>query len=159
LNFDTVTAFIALGANLGDRAASIGAALDLLGDTAGVWVSRVSPLLDNPAVGGPADSPPFLNAVAQIETTLPPEALLDRLLEIESGLGRIRRQRWEPRTIDLDLILYGDVVMKTDRLTIPHPLMHERRFVLAPLSGIAPDLMHPLLKKTVSELLSGIKKD
>ena len=99
---------------------------------------RVSSLLENPAVGGPKDSPPFLNAAAEIETTLSPIELLHRLLEIEKSLGRVRREKWEPRLIDLDLLLYGDQIIDTPELKIPHPLMHQRKFVL---QGIAAFLL------------------
>ena len=149
----TVTAYIALGANLGDRRATMLRAIDLLKTTDDIEVLHVSSFIENPAVGGPPDSPAFFNGVAKVETSLSPEPLLDRLLEIEHELGRIRREKWEPRAIDLDVILYGDQVVKIDRLTIPHPLMHERRFVLQPLAEIAPDAMHPVLKLTAQQLL------
>src|SRR6266550_7999669 len=97
-----VTGYIALGANLGDRASNLQAALDQLARMPGVTVGRVSSFIENPAVGGPADSPPFLNAAAAVETALTPHALLGRLLDIERELGRQRREKWGPRTIDLD---------------------------------------------------------
>src|SRR3954452_1611863 len=103
----TQTAYIALGANLGDREANIAAAIEALGRMPGTRVVRISKLIENPAVGGPADSPAFLNGVAKVETSLSPHELLVRLLEIERSLGRERRTKWEPRTIDLDLILNG----------------------------------------------------
>ena len=106
-----VTAYIALGANLGDRRASIDAAVEQLRAIDGVSVTKVSPLMENPAVGGPAESPAFLNAVAEIQTTLSPRELLNRLLEVERNLGRTRREKWGPRIIDLDLILYGDQII------------------------------------------------
>ena len=148
-----VTAYIALGANLGDRRANIEHALDLLRATRGVRVTQVSSLIDNPAVGGPAESPPFLNAAAEVETTLTPRELLCHLLEIERTLGRERREKWGPRPIDLDILLFGERVIDEPDLKVPHPLMHERRFVLSPLDEIAPNIAHPILKSTIRQLL------
>src|SRR5688500_14027207 len=127
-------AYVAVGANLGDRAANIAAAIDALGRTPGVSVTKQSTLIDNPAVGGPPASPAFLNGVIEIETTLPPSELLTRFLQIERALGRERAVKWSPRVIDLDLILYGNELIDTPELKVPHPLMHARRFVLEPLS-------------------------
>ena|SRR5688572_22668965 len=157
MGFGTVvTAYVALGSNLGDRAANIDAAVAALGATAGVRVARRSSLLENPAVGGPDGSPPFLNGVVEIETTLTPHALLTRLLEIERDLGRERRARWEPRVIDLDLIFFGDQVIDAADLHVPHPLVHERHFVLEPLAEIAPEVVHPLWMLTVREMLADL---
>ena len=149
----SVIAYVALGANLGDRTKNIHTALVHLQADPEIRVLNVSSLLENPAVGGPAASPDFLNAVAQIETTLAPHVLLQRLLEIERQMGRVREHKWEPRVIDLDVILYGDRIIRTPDLTVPHPLMHERRFVLMPLAEIAPDARHPVLHCPVRELL------
>ena len=146
-------AVLSLGANLGDRAATIREALRLLAEDIDVAVTRVSRFIENPAVGGPADSPSFLNAAAEISTTLSPRELLQRLLTTERRLGRERRQRWAPRTIDLDLLLYEDCMIDEPDLIIPHPLMHERRFVLEPLAEIAPNAIHPVLHTPVTKLL------
>jgi 2-amino-4-hydroxy-6-hydroxymethyldihydropteridine diphosphokinase len=152
----TARAFIALGANLGDREANIRRALAALDAGPDIRVVQASALLENPAVGGPPDSPAFLNAVAEIETSLEPEPLLDRLLEIERQLGRVRKHKWEPRVIDLDILLYGDKIIQTPALQIPHPLMHERPFVLQPLAQIAPDVIHPVTNKSSAELLRSL---
>lgn len=130
-------AYVGLGANLGDREKTIRAAVAELPD-----VVAVSPLRDTDPVGV-TDQPRFLNGVAALETELAPRELLDVLLAVERQLGRERRERWGPRTIDLDLLLYGDEVIEEDGLKIPHPRLHERRFVLEPLADLAPQLVVP----------------
>ena len=148
-----VTAYIALGANVGDRGANIRAALEQLSATPGIRVIRVSNLMENPAVGMGDDAAPFLNAAAELETTLAAHALLGRLLETERGLGRQRSTKWAPRTIDLDLLLYGQEILSSQELIVPHPLMHERRFVLQPLAEIAANVVHPTLQMSIQGLL------
>jgi 2-amino-4-hydroxy-6-hydroxymethyldihydropteridine diphosphokinase len=151
-------AYLALGSNLGDRQANLDAAIARLRASTGVEVVRVSSALENPAVGGPANSPAFLNAAAEIRTVLSAHALLERLLEIERELGRVRRDRWEPRVIDLDVLLFGNEIISTGELTIPHPRMHERRFVLEPLAEIAPGVVHPVRKVTIAKLLEELQR-
>jgi 2-amino-4-hydroxy-6-hydroxymethyldihydropteridine diphosphokinase len=156
--FSPTTAFIALGANLGDRENNIRAALNALAATPGVSVTRVSSIIETAPVGGAPDAPPYLNAAAQLQTTLGSHALLHRSLEVEKNLGRVRRQKWEPRPIDIDLLLYGNEIISSQELVIPHPLMHERRFVLEPLAEIASDAVHPVLQMTIGGLLQNLDR-
>jgi 2-amino-4-hydroxy-6-hydroxymethyldihydropteridine diphosphokinase len=138
-----VRAYVGLGANLGDREGTIGRALDLLEEQAGIQVVRVSTLRQTEPVGY-LDQPRFVNAAAELETSLSPRALLDALLAVERELGRTREgPRFGPRTIDLDLLVYGDRVVDEPGLEIPHPRMHARRFALEPLAELAPALVVP----------------
>lgn len=148
------TAYIALGSNLGDRAATLHAAVRDLNAVNGIRVVRLSSFHDTTPVGGPPDQPRFLNAAAELETRLDPPALLAALLEIERKHGRTRGELNAPRTLDLDLLLYGDLVRSDADPILPHPRMHERRFVLAPLAELAPSMIVPTLGRTVSELLA-----
>jgi 2-amino-4-hydroxy-6-hydroxymethyldihydropteridine diphosphokinase len=135
-------AFVGLGANLGDREGAIRSALELLGAQEGVKVVAVSTLRDTEPVGR-VDQPRFLNGAAELETTLRPHDLLEVLFDVERELGRERRERWGPRTIDLDLLLYGAEVVDEPDLTVPHPRLHVRRFALEPLAELDPDLDVP----------------
>ena len=148
-------AYVGLGANLGDRQATIERAIELVGAAHGVEVVGVSSLRETDPVGL-EDQPRFLNGALAVETTLSPRALLELLLEIERALGRTRTgPRFGPRTIDLDLLLYGDEQMDEPGLTIPHPRLHERRFALEPLAELAPGLEIPG-RGSVEQLLAGL---
>lgn len=141
-----VRAYIGLGSNVGDRKATIDAALQRLAPR------RVSSIIETEP-WGLAAQPRFLNAVAEMETDIDSDALLDRLLSVERELGRVRAERWGPRTIDLDLLLYGDRVIRTETLSVPHPRLAERRFVLEGLAELCPEQPVPGLGRTVRELL------
>lgn len=143
-------AYIALGSNLGDKEKNLRRALLLLTQQ-GVEAVRVSSFLSTEPYGV-TDQPQFLNAVACVRTSLTPLALLDVLLATELAMGRVRLRHWGERNIDLDLLLYEDVVLDLPRLHLPHPDMQNRDFVLLPLAEIAPELKHPTLQKTIYEL-------
>ena len=152
-------AYIALGSNLGDRSETLASALTMLDACEGVSVLRVSEMIETAPIGGPGDQGDYLNGAAEIETSLSPTELLAVLQDIERKFGRDRQseRRWGERTCDLDILLIGDVVMDTPELTIPHPRMHERKFVLAPLNKLAAEAVHPILNKTISTLLTDLK--
>ncbi|TVQ31272.1 MAG: 2-amino-4-hydroxy-6-hydroxymethyldihydropteridine diphosphokinase [Phycisphaeraceae bacterium] len=156
-----VRAFIGLGSNIGDRCATLRSARAALDELPGTTTIAFSPMIETEAVVRPGAPPqaPYLNAAAQLETSLGPRALLDALLDIERDRGRDRAdaERWTPRTLDLDLLLYGEQIINEPGLTVPHPHMHEREFVLAPLASIAPDALHPVLKRTVGEMLESVR--
>lgn len=144
-----VRAFVGIGSNMGDREALLERAVEQLGQAPGVRVLRRSQLHETDPVG-PADQPKFLNGVVELETELAPLTLLHLLLAIENSLGRVRgaqAQPHGPRTVDLDLLLYGDLSIREPDLEVPHPRIREREFVLAPLSELEPDLVRKMRKE------------
>ena len=145
-------AFIGAGANLGEPVRQLRQAQEQLGKAPGIKFLGVSSFYRTQPVG-PVEQPPFINAVFEIEPGIGPHDLLALLLEIEGRMGRVRKERWGPRVIDLDLLFYGDEIINEEGLEAPHPRLHGRRFVLAPLAEIAPGFVHPVIRKTVSELL------
>jgi 2-amino-4-hydroxy-6-hydroxymethyldihydropteridine diphosphokinase len=151
-------ALIGLGSNLGDRRAILEGAIADLAATPGVHVRRVSSLRETEPVGGPPGQGSYLNAAAMLGTTLDPIELLDVLLSIETRSGRVRTVRWGERTLDLDLLLFDDRIIETAELTVPHPRLAGRRFVLEPLAEIAPDAIEPKSGRTVSELLETLDR-
>lgn len=149
------TVHVGLGANLGEPERTLAEAVEELGRLDDVAVLRRSSLYAAAPLG-PAQ-PEFRNAVIRLATGRSPESLLAALLEVERAHGRVRAERWGPRLLDLDILLWGDRVVDTAGLRIPHPELHRRRFVLEPLAELDPGLRHPVLQKTVAELLLGVR--
>ncbi len=151
-------AFIGVGSNIGEKIENCIKAISLLDSIEGCSVIKRSSFYKTEPVGY-KDQDWFINCVVMIETELSPYELLEKLKEIELSMGREKGVRWGPRIIDLDILLYEDTVIDSDELTIPHLLMHKRRFVIVPLNEIAPDFIHPVLKKSIKELLKRIPED
>jgi 2-amino-4-hydroxy-6-hydroxymethyldihydropteridine diphosphokinase len=145
-------AYLSIGSNLGDRVATLRSALDEL-SRAGIPVARTSPVYETEPIGCP-EQPWFLNMAAAVQTDMPPRALLSCCLDIEARHGRIRPFPGAPRTLDLDILLIENLILDEPDLTIPHPRMTQRRFVLVPLSDIAPEAFHPVSKEAIRSLLA-----
>jgi 2-amino-4-hydroxy-6-hydroxymethyldihydropteridine diphosphokinase len=146
------TAYLGLGSNLGNRLAFLRGGRDILADSPAIELVQASGVYETEAVGGPPDNPFFLNAVLEIQTSLGPRQLLEVCLAAENEFGRSRPVRWAPRTLDVDILFYADQVLAEEDLIIPHPRLQERAFVLVPLKEIVPDLRHPLLDQTITDL-------
>ena len=150
------TAYLGLGSNLGNRLAFLRGGRDSLTSRFDITLLHSSGVYETAAAGGPANSPPYLNAVLQIETPLSPRDLLAACLAVEDEFGRTRPLMWAPRTLDIDLLLYGEILIDEPDLRIPHPCLPERAFVLVPLSEIAPDQVHPVRRQTIRAMVEAL---
>jgi 2-amino-4-hydroxy-6-hydroxymethyldihydropteridine diphosphokinase len=146
------TVYLSLGSNLGDRVQNLKEAIKRIERSDKISIKKISSVYETDPVGY-ENQPRFLNSVLQAETSLDPHPLFEHLLTIEDEMGRKRGEKWGPRNIDVDILFYDDLIVDSGQLTIPHPRMHQRKFVLVPLAQIAQKLLHPLLKKNVTELL------
>ncbi len=146
---------IGIGSNLGERADNCQKAIELLRGKA-IIIRKISSLYETEP-WGIEEQPKFINLAIEVETTLSPHALLSILKDIENKIGRVKTLKWGPRTIDLDILFYGDEIINLDDIQIPHKLLHQRDFVLLPLIEIAPDKIHPVLKKTIKQLMEEFK--
>ena len=145
--------YIGIGSNLGDKVGHCRRAIEAIVSDGRNRIVRCSPFYQTEPVGK-KDQDWFVNGVAAVETSMDPGELLDFFLTIEMTMGRVRREHWGPRVIDLDILLFGQKVIDEGRLQVPHPRLHERGFVLSPLHDIAPGLVHPLLGKSISQILA-----
>lgn len=151
-------AYIGFGSNIGDRLAHIQNAIHILSKTEEITLQKISSVYKTDPVGYEAQAE-FLNGVAAIQTSLSPLSLLHTLKDIETEIGRQHRIRWGPREIDLDILIYGNLCLQTEKLIIPHPEMHRRGFVLVPFAEIAPDVVHPVFQETIQTLLERLDDD
>jgi len=150
-------AYIGIGSNIGDKISNCRCAVEEMGQLPECEITACSSLFKTEPEGV-MQQDWFMNCVSQLITTLSPFQLIQALLSIEHAMGRRRRRRWEARIIDLDILLFGQEVIRSRDLVIPHPLMHKRRFVLEPLAQLAPELIHPVLKMTIVHLLHGLPR-
>jgi 2-amino-4-hydroxy-6-hydroxymethyldihydropteridine diphosphokinase len=157
LSSDVTEAFIGLGSNLGDRLANLGLAVARLAREPGFLLRRVSLAYETEPIGPP--QPRYLNAVAQAGTLLSPRATLQKLQAIEEAMGRVRRERWGSREIDLDLLLFGDREVSETGLVVPHPLLAKRAFALIPLAEVAPLVLFPGVRQTARELVASLPEE
>ena len=148
---------LGLGSNLGDRRETLLAAWRELSAVPEIEAIRISRFHKTLPVGGSANQPNYLNAVALIRTTLTPQRLLDVLHDIENRFGRVRTERWGPRTLDLDILLFGELVVKTETLTVPHPEMLQREFVMLPALEVVPNMVHPEMKRSLCDFESLVR--
>lgn len=145
-------AYLSLGSNLGNKLRFLKEAISRIEESGKISIGKISSVYETQPVGY-ENQGWFLNLVAEIKTSLVPQDLLEYTLSVEDQMGRKREVKWGPRNIDIDILLYDNQILRSDHLTLPHPRMHERRFVLLPLAEIAPNLLHPQLKKSIEELL------
>jgi len=151
---NSILTAIALGSNLGNSQETLKLALETIANIEGITIKKYSSFYQTAPIG--PEQPDYINACALLETTLEPNQLLETLQNIENKFGRVRQERWGARTLDLDIIIYGDLILNTPDLIIPHLLMNERAFVLIPLAEIAPDLIEPKSGLTINQLLAKI---
>jgi 2-amino-4-hydroxy-6-hydroxymethyldihydropteridine diphosphokinase len=150
-----IDVFLLLGSNLGDRKGYLQKAIDLIATELGA-VTQKSSIYETEA-WGKTDEPNYLNQVVQVNTTLPARQVLEKVLQIETKMGRVREEKWGARIIDIDILFYGQGIINEPGLTVPHPELHNRKFTLEPLSEISPDWQHPVFKKSIFQLKSELK--
>ncbi len=151
MNNQATTVFLSLGSNVGDKRMNLFDAIHAIENIPQTFLLKSSKIWETGA-WGKTDQADFYNMAISINTTHSPELLIETLIEIEEKIGRVRIEKWGPRLIDIDILFYGDLVLKTEKLIIPHPEIQNRKFVLAPLNEICPAFVHPVYKKTVADL-------